>query len=91
MTQPDPKAVPLTLPDLGMGDEPATISVWLTDEGQQVVAGDRIVEILAGHATIDLPSPVTGTLVKHLASVDQRVFSGQELCRFAVEADGDGE
>lgn len=69
----------LLLPDLGLGDVPITVSVWLVKPGSRVAAGDRVVEILAGPATVDLPSPVDGTLVKILADEDEPLTVGQCL------------
>ena len=69
----------LLLPDLGIDDSPMVISLWLVKPGSRVSAGDRVVEILAGPATIDLPSPVDGILVKTLADEDEPLTVGQCL------------
>jgi pyruvate/2-oxoglutarate dehydrogenase complex dihydrolipoamide acyltransferase (E2) component len=67
----------LRLPDLGLPD--ATVSLWLVNVGSEVTAGDRIIEILAGNATIDLPAPASGRLQQTLVSEDERVVPGQVL------------
>jgi len=69
----------LILPDLGLGDRPITVSMWLVDRGGQVFEGDPLVELLAGEATVDLPSPATGILVKKLVAEDDLVRVGQRL------------
>ena len=69
----------LILPDLGLGDRPITVSMWLVDRGSQVVEGDPLVELLAGEATVDLPSPATGILVRKLVAEDDLVRVGQRL------------
>jgi len=69
----------LILPDLGLGDRPISVSMWLVDRGVQVFEGDPLVELLAGEATVDLPSPATGVLVKKLATEDDVVRVGQRL------------
>lgn len=74
-------AYDVQMPDLGMGDEPITVSVWLVDVGQRVIEGDRLVEVLAGNATVDLPAPVSGVLGKKLVGLDERVYPGQVLGR----------
>jgi pyruvate/2-oxoglutarate dehydrogenase complex dihydrolipoamide acyltransferase (E2) component len=68
---------PIVLPDLGARS--ATLSVWFVDPGDTVYAGDRVVEILAGGATFDVPSPTTGRLVEKLVLPDDAVVVGQIL------------
>jgi pyruvate/2-oxoglutarate dehydrogenase complex dihydrolipoamide acyltransferase (E2) component len=68
---------PILLPDLGVRS--ATLSVWFVDPGDTVYAGDRVVEILAGGATFDVPSPATGRLVEKLALPDDSLCTGQIL------------
>jgi 2-oxoglutarate dehydrogenase E2 component (dihydrolipoamide succinyltransferase) len=69
----------LLLPDLGLDDQPITISVWLVAVGSRVREGDPVVEVLAGPATVDLPSPVDGVLVEILVEEDEPVTPGQTL------------
>jgi pyruvate/2-oxoglutarate dehydrogenase complex dihydrolipoamide acyltransferase (E2) component len=74
-----PQRHPLVLPDLDVDHVPATISLWLVDLGSEVTEGDRLVEVLAGGATIDLPSPATGRLVETLVGEDDTVTAGAVL------------
>ncbi len=69
----------LILPDLGLGDQPIKVSVWLVDRGTVVKEGDPILEVLAGEAVVDLPAPTDGLLVKRLVAEDERVEVGQRL------------
>ena len=52
------------------------VSLWLVPEGADVLEGDRVVELLAGGATIDLESPVAGRLVAQLVDEDEVVRPG---------------
>ena len=45
----------LVLPDLGLDEQPISLSLWLVKKGGHVTAGEPIVEVLAGAATVDLP------------------------------------
>jgi hypothetical protein len=76
----------LVAPDLGMGPVPVTVSVWLVAEGQPVVEGDRVVELVCGGATVDLEAPVTGRLVRHCIEEDEPVTPGMRLAEFEAEA-----
>jgi len=69
----------LTLPELGMGDTPIRTSLWLVEPGRRVTQGDRLIEIIAGGATIDLPSPINGRLVELLVDEDEPLVVGQKL------------
>ena len=69
----------ITLPELGLEGIATTLSVWLVPLGTEVIAGDRIVEVLAGDVTVDLPAPVTGVLIETFAVEDDPVKTGQVL------------
>jgi len=71
--------IPIILPDLGLGSEPVTASVWYAVVGQSVIEGDRLLEVTLGDATVDLPSPATGILTRRLVAEDQRLEVGQVL------------
>jgi pyruvate/2-oxoglutarate dehydrogenase complex dihydrolipoamide acyltransferase (E2) component len=76
----------LVLPDLGLGDQPVTVSLWLVELGSEVAEGDRLVELAADSVTVDLPSPASGTLVDTLALEDDEVQIGQVLGVIESEA-----
>jgi pyruvate/2-oxoglutarate dehydrogenase complex dihydrolipoamide acyltransferase (E2) component len=69
----------IRLPDLGMPGQDVRLSVWLVEQGENVLAGDRLVEILAGPATVDLASPADGVLKEILAEEDEPLKEGQLL------------
>jgi 2-oxoglutarate dehydrogenase E2 component (dihydrolipoamide succinyltransferase) len=69
----------LVLPDLGLDEQPLTVSLWLVEIGAEVTAGDRLVELAADSVTIDLPSPASGVLVETRAVEDEEVQIGQIL------------
>jgi pyruvate/2-oxoglutarate dehydrogenase complex dihydrolipoamide acyltransferase (E2) component len=79
---PHPRRAPLAVPDCGVMGMPLRLSLWLVPEGSDVLEGDRVVELLAGGATIDLESPVTGRLVAHLADEDEVVAPGMVIAEF---------
>ena len=76
------------LPDLGTGpDVPIFVSHWFVARGGRVWEGDRLVEVLAGPATFDVPSPVSGRLAEIRGLEDDRVTAGSVLGLVAT-ADG---
>jgi pyruvate/2-oxoglutarate dehydrogenase complex dihydrolipoamide acyltransferase (E2) component len=80
---PDPRPLEtLAVPDLGVAGMPVCLSLWLVPEGAQVVEGDRVVELLAGGAIVDLEAPVSGRLVAQLADEDEAVAAGTVIAKF---------
>ncbi len=79
----------LMLPDLGMPDVTIVASGWLVEQGSAVVDGDRLLEVLAGSVTVDLPAPATGILSKLLVSEDDELHVGQILAIVVAEAPED--
>lgn len=69
----------IVVPDLDLPRMPITLSSWLVNLGDRVVEGDRVAEILAGPATVDLESPATGILAEHLVAVDDSLSVGQTI------------
>lgn len=84
------KRHPLVLPELDLDGVETTVSLWLVDVGSDVTEGDRLVEILAGGATIDLPAPASGRFVEALVGEDEPVTAGQVLGIIEREAGPDG-
>jgi len=73
---------PLAVPDCGLVGCRLRLSLWLVPEGAPVREGDRVVELLAGGATIDLEAPVAGRLVTQLAEEDEEVSPGRVIAEF---------
>jgi len=69
----------LVFPDLGLGTIPAFASLWLVEAGAEVVEGERLLEIVAGNVTVDLPAPASGVLSETLVSEDDLLSPGQLL------------
>ena len=69
----------LVLPDLGINDQPITAGMWLVEQGSRVVEGEQLLEVLAGSAVVDLPSPAGGVLVEILVSEDDPLQTGDRL------------
>jgi pyruvate/2-oxoglutarate dehydrogenase complex dihydrolipoamide acyltransferase (E2) component len=71
----------LCLPDLDLPGVTAMACSWHAAVGQRVIEGDRLLEIVAGDVAVDLPAPVSGTLVERCADIDQPLLPGQILAR----------
>ena len=56
-------ATVVTLPEMGADIEDATINRWLVSEGQEVDAGDPLLEIATAKVDTEIPAPVGGTVL----------------------------
>ncbi|MCZ2344186.1 MAG: lipoyl domain-containing protein [Bacteroidales bacterium] len=68
---------PIPLPDLG--SPTARVSLWHVRPGERVYAGDRLVEVLIPGTLIDIPAPVTGTVLEWLAFPQDTLHPGDSL------------
>jgi pyruvate/2-oxoglutarate dehydrogenase complex dihydrolipoamide acyltransferase (E2) component len=65
------------MPDVG--DESPALSLWFAQPGDQLYAGDRLVELLLDGATFDVSAPVNGRLAERIARPGERLVPGQVL------------
>ena len=52
---------------------------WLVAPGAQVAAGDPLIRVETDKASVDVPSPVTGTLAEQLVRVDDEIATGTSI------------
>ena len=69
------------LPDLDLPNVPARVAAWHAAVGQHLVAGERLVEIVAGDVAVEVPAPVSGELTERCVAVDEPLAAGQVLAR----------
>jgi pyruvate/2-oxoglutarate dehydrogenase complex dihydrolipoamide acyltransferase (E2) component len=69
----------LVLADLDLPGVAIYASGWLVELGAEVAQGDRVLEILAGSVTVDLPAPASGVLSERLVEEDDELHVGQVL------------
>ena len=74
---------PIVVPDLGWPS--VVLSVWYVKPGEEVYAGDRVVELLLGSATFDIAAPCAGTLVEQRAGIADRLTVGQVIGQIESE------
>lgn len=68
------------LPKLGEMVESAVIVEWYVGEGEHVAPDDPLVRVETDKVEIDVPAPVGGTVVRHLAAEDDEVPVGAPIC-----------
>jgi 2-oxoglutarate dehydrogenase dihydrolipoamide succinyltransferase (E2 component) len=78
----------ITMPQLGESVAEGTVGRWLKQEGDTIKRDDSLVEIITDKVTAELPSPVSGRLVKILVGEDQTVRVGTPIAE--IEEVGSG-
>jgi 2-oxoisovalerate dehydrogenase E2 component (dihydrolipoyl transacylase) len=76
------------LPDIGEGMTEAEIVAWHVKPGQLVREEDPLAEIMTDKATVELPSPVTGTVVEINGKPGDKRPVGSELVVLDVAGEG---
>jgi pyruvate/2-oxoglutarate dehydrogenase complex dihydrolipoamide acyltransferase (E2) component len=81
--------VDVLMPELGADpNEPIVVSAWFAEVGDEVIEGDRLVELLVGNTTFDVPAPISGRLVDIRAAEDDPVRCGDLLGVIEPEQEG---
>ena len=79
----------LILPKMGESVAEATITSWLKNEGDFIEAEESVVEVATDKVDSEVPSPVSGTLVKIISSVNDVAQVGAAIA--IIETEGSGE
>ena len=75
------------LPDLGEGLTEGEVARWLVAEGQEIAEDDPLVEIQTDKATVEIPSPYAGTVLRILVQEGEMAPVGAALV--VIGAPGD--
>ena len=79
----------LILPKMGESVAEATITNWLKNEGDTIDAEESVVEVATDKVDSEVPSPVSGTILKILAQVNDVAAVGAPIAIIETEATGD--
>ena len=66
----------VTMPKLGESVTEGTVDRWLKQEGDWVALYEPLVEVITDKVNAEVPSPVTGRLVKVIVPAGQTWISG---------------
>lgn len=73
------------LPDLGEGLPDATIVEWYVKEGDVIRLDENLVSMETAKAVVDVPSPVSGKVLKLAGSAGDVIVTGTMLAEFEVD------
>jgi len=77
----------LIMPKMGESVAEATITEWLKTEGDTIDADESLLTIATDKVDSDLPSPVSGVLIKQLFSADEVIQVGQVIAHIQEAGD----
>lgn len=72
-------AVEFKFPDIGEGVMEGEVTKWLVNEGDYVKRDQPLVEVMTEKVTVELPSPVAGTVLKIMARAGETIRVGQTV------------
>ena len=78
-------AIEFKLPELGENIEGGDVVNVLVSEGDSIAEGQSIIEIEAGKASMEIPSPVEGSIEKLLISQGDTISVGQHIITFSSD------
>ncbi|MBB1473613.1 MULTISPECIES: dihydrolipoamide acetyltransferase family protein [unclassified Luteimonas] len=73
------------LPDLGEGLPDATIVEWFVKEGDTVRLDDNLVSMETAKAVVEVPSPVSGKVLRLAGAAGDIVITGAMLAEFEID------
>lgn len=68
------------LPRVGDTTQVALIAEWIVSVGEPVDVGAPLALVETDKVTVEIPSPVAGTLIEHLAVPGDEVEVGTAIC-----------
>lgn len=81
----------LLLPSMGEGVIEATVINWLYNEGDTIQEDDSVVEIATDKVDSDVPTPVSGKIVKILIQKDEIAKVGEPIAILEIASENTSE
>ena len=78
----------IRVPDIGEGIAEVELVAWRVQPGEDVKEDQSVADVMTDKATVEVPSPVAGTVKSLGGQVGQILAVGSELIRLEVEGAG---
>lgn len=79
------------LPDIGEGTAEAEITQWHVAIGDRIEEDQPLVDVTTDKAVVEIPAPVSGTVVAINGAAGEMVAVGSDLVEFEVDGGGNAE
>jgi len=81
----------IKMPDIGEGIAEVELVVWRVQQGDAVTEDQILADVMTDKATIEIPSPVAGTVLALGGTAGQVMAVGSELIRIEVAGKGNAD
>jgi 2-oxoisovalerate dehydrogenase E2 component (dihydrolipoyl transacylase) len=81
----------IRMPDIGEGIAQVELVAWHVKPGDRVTEDQVLADVMTDKATVEIPSPVAGTVTSLGGDVGQQMQVGAELIRLEVEGAGNAK
>jgi 2-oxoisovalerate dehydrogenase E2 component (dihydrolipoyl transacylase) len=81
----------IKMPDLGEGIAEVEVVAWRVQPGDAIVEDQILADVMTDKATVEIPSPVHGTVVSLGGRIGESLAVGAELIRLEVEGAGNAK
>ncbi|SDD42183.1 branched-chain alpha-keto acid dehydrogenase E2 component [Massilia sp. PDC64] len=81
----------IKMPDLGEGIAEVEVVAWRVQPGDAIVEDQILADVMTDKATVEIPSPVHGTVISLGGKVGESLAVGAELIRLEVEGAGNAK
>ena len=78
----------IKMPDIGEGIAEVELVAWRVKAGETVAEDQILADVMTDKATVEVPSPVVGTVIALGGEIGQVMAVGSELIRIEVEGTG---
>src|SRR3954471_14126847 len=78
----------IKMPDIGEGIAEVELVEWRIQPGETVKEDQIVADVMTDKATVEIPSPVSGTVLELGGQPGQLMAVGAELVRIEVAGDG---
>jgi 2-oxoisovalerate dehydrogenase E2 component (dihydrolipoyl transacylase) len=78
----------IKMPDVGEGIAECEVVAWRVQPGDQVTEDQILADVMTDKATVEIPSPVHGTVMALGGKVGESLAVGAELVRLEIEGAG---
>ncbi|MCB2056396.1 MAG: 2-oxo acid dehydrogenase subunit E2, partial [Novosphingobium sp.] len=79
------------LPDIGEGIAEAEIVAWHVKVGDRIEEDGKIADVMTDKATVEMESPVAGTILSIAGAEGDMVAIGAPLVVIEIEGEGEAE
>jgi pyruvate dehydrogenase E2 component (dihydrolipoamide acetyltransferase) len=75
----------MKMPKVADSTDSVTVIEWCAAPGDRIAEGEMILIVETDKATVEIPAPLSGTVLEILAAVDEDITTGTPIAVFETE------